>query len=68
MQSKLMLQALCAGKKNGSENMKAITNRSGSYNKINGSYACENGGVMNKLLKEELGYRGYILSDWNGMP
>lgn len=38
-----------------------------SYNKINGTYACENGGIINKLLKEELGFRGYMMSDWNGM-
>jgi beta-glucosidase-like glycosyl hydrolase len=22
---------------------------------------------MNKILKDELGFRGYVLSDWNGM-
>jgi hypothetical protein len=37
-----------------------------SYNKINGSWSCENDGVLNKLLKDELGHRGYIMSDWNG--
>lgn len=37
-----------------------------SYNKVNGSYACENGGLMNKLLKDELGFKGYVMSDWNG--
>lgn len=37
-----------------------------SYNKINGVWACESDGVMNKLLKDELGFRGYIMSDWNG--
>ncbi|KAL1796643.1 hypothetical protein ACET3X_005183 [Alternaria dauci] len=36
-----------------------------SYNKINGTWACESDGVMNKLLKDELGHRGYIMSDWN---
>lgn len=36
-----------------------------SYNKINGTWACENDGAMNKLLKEELGFKGYIMSDWN---
>ncbi|KAJ4363580.1 glycoside hydrolase 3 [Neocucurbitaria cava] len=36
-----------------------------SYNKINGTWACENDGIMNKLLKDELGFRGYIMSDWN---
>jgi beta-glucosidase len=37
-----------------------------SYNKINGTWACESDAVMNKLLKDELGFRGYIMSDWNG--
>ncbi|CBX97437.1 hypothetical protein IAQ61_007149 [Plenodomus lingam] len=36
-----------------------------SYNKVNGSWACESDDVMNKLLKEEMGFRGYIMSDWN---
>ncbi|KAF2875343.1 hypothetical protein BDV95DRAFT_626797 [Massariosphaeria phaeospora] len=36
-----------------------------SYNKINGTWACESGSIMNKLLKDELGFRGYIMSDWN---
>ncbi|KAI4713236.1 glycoside hydrolase 3 [Alternaria sp. Ai002NY15] len=36
-----------------------------SYNKVNGTWACESDGVMNKLLKDELGHRGYIMSDWN---
>jgi len=38
----------------------------GSYNKINGTWACENGGIINKLLKDELGFRGYMMTDWNG--
>ncbi|GAW24709.1 hypothetical protein ANO14919_143000 [Xylariales sp. No.14919] len=36
-----------------------------SYNKINGTWACENEGVMNKLLKQELGFKGYVMTDWN---
>ena len=36
-----------------------------SYNKINGTYACENKRIMNDLLKEELGFQGYVVSDWN---
>ncbi|KAI2641313.1 glycoside hydrolase family 3 protein [Xylaria nigripes] len=35
-----------------------------SYNKINGTYACENDAVLNKLLKEELGFQGYVMTDW----
>jgi beta-glucosidase len=37
-----------------------------SYNRINGSYACENSKSMNGLLKEELGFQGYVVSDWGG--
>lgn len=36
-----------------------------SYNKVNGSWACESDAVLNKLMKTELGFRGYIMSDWN---
>jgi len=36
-----------------------------SYNKINGTWACENKRIMNDLLKEELGFQGYVMSDWN---
>ncbi|KAL3481343.1 glycosyl hydrolase family 3 N terminal domain-containing protein [Aspergillus californicus] len=36
-----------------------------SYNKVNGSWACENDEILNDLLKGELGFRGYVVSDWN---
>ncbi|KAI0164574.1 glycoside hydrolase family 3 protein [Xylariaceae sp. FL1272] len=36
-----------------------------SYNKINGTWACENEGTMDKLLKQELGFQGYVMTDWN---
>ncbi|KAK0721491.1 glycosyl hydrolase family 3 N terminal domain-containing protein [Apiosordaria backusii] len=35
-----------------------------SYNRVNGTYACENEWVQNYLLKGELGFRGFVLSDW----
>ncbi|KAL3482163.1 glycosyl hydrolase family 3 N terminal domain-containing protein [Aspergillus californicus] len=35
-----------------------------SYNRINGSYACEDSETLNGILKEELGFRGYVMSDW----
>ncbi|WYZ44723.1 hypothetical protein EsH8_VIII_000039 [Colletotrichum jinshuiense] len=35
-----------------------------SYNKVNGTWACENGGVMDRLLKQELGFPGYVMTDW----
>ncbi|KAH8591260.1 putative beta-glucosidase L [Bisporella sp. PMI_857] len=36
-----------------------------SYNKINGSWGCENQRLMNDILKTELGFKGYVLTDWN---
>ncbi|KAK7222133.1 hypothetical protein V2G26_010136 [Clonostachys chloroleuca] len=35
-----------------------------SYNKLDGVWACENDHVLNKLLKTELGFPGYVMSDW----
>ncbi|PSS00679.1 beta-glucosidase-related glycosidase [Coniella lustricola] len=37
-----------------------------SYNRINGSYACQNSKTLNGLLKTELGFQGYVMSDWGG--
>ncbi|KAF2146981.1 glycoside hydrolase family 3 protein [Aplosporella prunicola CBS 121167] len=37
-----------------------------SYNRINGSYACQNSKTQNGILKGELGFQGYIMSDWMG--
>ncbi|KAL4755324.1 putative beta-glucosidase L [Aspergillus terricola var. indicus] len=36
-----------------------------SYNKINGTWACEHDTLLNGLLKGELGFKGHVLSDWN---
>ncbi|KAF2834943.1 glycoside hydrolase family 3 protein [Patellaria atrata CBS 101060] len=35
-----------------------------SYNQINNSYGCQNSYIQNYLLKGELGFQGFILSDW----
>ena len=37
-----------------------------SYNRINNSYACQNSYTQNGLLKGELGFQGFIVSDWGG--
>ncbi|GAW26142.1 putative glycoside hydrolase family 3 protein [Rosellinia necatrix] len=37
-----------------------------SYNRINNTYACENSYVLNHLLKDELGFQGFVVSDWGG--
>nr|AAA91297.1 beta-glucosidase [Kuraishia capsulata] len=38
----------------------------GSYNRVNNSYACKNSKVLNGLLKSELGFQGFVVSDWGG--
>ncbi|KAG4026756.1 hypothetical protein MFRU_037g00670 [Monilinia fructicola] len=35
-----------------------------SYNRVNGTYACENPHLLNDILKGELGFQGYVVSDW----
>ncbi|KAL4745246.1 putative beta-glucosidase G [Aspergillus terricola var. indicus] len=35
-----------------------------SYQRLNGSYGCENSKALNGLLKGELGFQGYVMSDW----
>lgn len=37
-----------------------------AYNRVNGSYSCQNSKIQNGLLKEELGFQGYVMSDWGG--
>jgi beta-glucosidase len=36
-----------------------------SYNKVNGTWACENDKLINGILKGELNHQGYMMSDWN---
>ncbi|PSR80144.1 glycosyl hydrolase family 3 N terminal domain-domain-containing protein [Coniella lustricola] len=35
-----------------------------SYNQVNNSYACQNSKLLNGLLKDELGFQGFVVSDW----
>lgn len=35
-----------------------------SYNRINQTYGCENSKLLNGVLKDELGFQGYVVSDW----
>jgi beta-glucosidase len=36
-------------------------------NKVNGAYACGNDPVLNGVIKNAWGYRGWILSDWRAV-
>ena len=35
-----------------------------SYNLVNGTWACENNNTLNGILKNELGFQGFVMSDW----
>jgi beta-glucosidase len=35
-----------------------------SYNHVNGPYACGNARTLTALLREQLGFRGFVTSDW----
>ena len=37
-----------------------------SYNKVNGDYACENEYTLGEVLKKDWGFKGFVLSDWDG--
>jgi beta-glucosidase len=37
-----------------------------AYSRLNASYSCQNSKILNGLLKEELGFQGYVMSDWGG--
>ncbi|PAM95967.1 glycosyl hydrolase [Flavobacterium sp. IR1] len=36
----------------------------GAYNKFRGEYLCENDYMLNKILREEWGFEGVVVSDW----
>jgi beta-glucosidase len=35
-----------------------------SYNKINGTYGCENEYTLRDVLKRDFGFKGFVVSDW----
>jgi beta-glucosidase len=37
-----------------------------SYNRINGDYACENSYTLHDVLKNDWGFKGFVISDWGG--
>lgn len=34
------------------------------YNQVNNSYNCQNSKLLNGILKSELGFQGFVMSDW----
>ena len=37
-----------------------------AYNRVNGDYSCENDYLLNQVLKRDLAFKGWVLSDWDG--
>ncbi|KAH0341052.1 beta-1,4-glucosidase, partial [Aureobasidium melanogenum] len=37
-----------------------------SYNQVNSSQSCQNSYILNHILKNELGFQGFVVSDWYG--
>ncbi|HEX6448140.1 MAG TPA: glycoside hydrolase family 3 C-terminal domain-containing protein [Trebonia sp.] len=35
-----------------------------SYSTINGTYACQNPYILNTVLRDQFGYKGFVTSDW----
>lgn len=42
-----------------------------AYNRVNGIYACEHEGLLDRILRRQWGFRGLVMSDWgadHGFP
>jgi beta-glucosidase len=35
-----------------------------SYNRVNGTYACQNQYLLTDVLKKDFGFKGFVVSDW----
>ena len=38
-----------------------------SYNRLNGTYLCENREMLTDVLRDEWGFDGYVMTDWGAM-
>lgn len=38
-----------------------------SYNRLNGTYACENKTLLSDILREDWGFEGLVVTDWGAM-
>lgn len=41
-----------------------VASMMGSFNRVNGEYACENPALLRGVLRDDLGFRGWIMSDY----
>jgi beta-glucosidase len=38
-----------------------------SYNRLNGTFACGNNSTLTKILRDEIGFKGFVTSDWGAV-
>ncbi|ANB15451.1 hypothetical protein AWJ20_3079 [Sugiyamaella lignohabitans] len=38
-----------------------------AYNQVNNSQSCQNSYLLNNILKEQMGFPGFVTSDWGGL-
>lgn len=38
-----------------------------SYNRVNGTFACGNKSTLTKILRDEIGFKGFVTSDWGAV-
>lgn len=38
-----------------------------AYNKVNGEYACGNDTLLNTQVKDAIGFKGFVMSDWHAV-
>ena len=38
-----------------------------SYNRVNGTFACGNDSTLTKILRHEIGFKGFVTSDWGAV-
>jgi beta-glucosidase len=38
-----------------------------SYNRVNGTFACGNDATLTKILRDEIGFKGFVTSDWGAV-
>ena len=39
-----------------------------AYNQVNGAHACDSDWLLDKVLKTDWGYKGFVMSDWGAVP
>ena len=38
-----------------------------SYNRVNGTFACGNQDTLTNILRDQIGFKGFVTSDWGAV-